>query len=60
MFLTCSTSCCLVTASGTYGMYVCMYVCIMYVCVYVCMYVFMYEDIKDHIRKLRLSTLVAT
>jgi len=38
MFLTCSTSYCLVTASWIYGMYVCVCVCVC-VCVYVCMYV---------------------
>ena len=32
MFLTRSTSYCLVTASGIYGMHICMYVC-MYVCI---------------------------
>ena len=43
-FLTCSTSYCLVTASGIYGMYICMFACVC-VCVYVCMYVCMYEVI---------------
>jgi hypothetical protein len=38
MLLTCSTSYCLVTVSGIYGMYVCMYVC-MHVFVCVCMHV---------------------
>jgi len=28
MLLTCSTSYCLVTASGIYGMHICMYVCV--------------------------------
>jgi len=41
MFLTCSTSYCLVTASGIYGMHICMHV-YMYVCMYVCVCVCMY------------------
>jgi len=36
-FLTRSTSYCLVTASGIYGMYICMYLVCMYICMYVCL-----------------------
>jgi len=39
MLLTCSTSNCLVTASGNYGMYVCIYVC-MYVCIFLFYFLF--------------------
>ena len=46
VFMTCSTSYCLVTHLWIHGMYVCVCVCVC-VCVYVCMYVCMYVHLVN-------------